>query len=238
MHVQAQAACGNGGAGSSPLPLADRIADALTHHEPGWRLPRPIVLARRYSASPPDVHRAVDELIAQHLVRRLPDGQLFKSSPAEALVPLGGVAGLGARLDPMGCEIICRSCHTSSRQVPRAVSDALGIALGEPACVVELVWTSNDEPVAVSTTYLAGPAGLEDAPAWRPSGLAVELRPAPSDVAAGLKLRPGEPALLVTLSFHGDDAAGAGRAITATALRPEMFRVSVESSGPCPVHRR
>jgi hypothetical protein len=28
--------------------LADRIAAALLHHEPGWRLPRHTALARRY----------------------------------------------------------------------------------------------------------------------------------------------------------------------------------------------
>lgn len=43
--------------------LADRIAAALVHPEPGWRLPRRSVLARRYSISLADIDSAIGELI-------------------------------------------------------------------------------------------------------------------------------------------------------------------------------
>ena len=39
--------------------LADRLAAALVHHEPGWRLPRHSALARRYSVSPAEIDAAV-----------------------------------------------------------------------------------------------------------------------------------------------------------------------------------
>ena len=35
--------------------LADRLAAALVHHEPGWRLPRLTALARRYSVSSSEI---------------------------------------------------------------------------------------------------------------------------------------------------------------------------------------
>jgi len=42
--------------------LADRLAAALVHHEPGWRLPRLTALARRYSVSSSEIDTAIDEL--------------------------------------------------------------------------------------------------------------------------------------------------------------------------------
>jgi len=94
------------GAPSRPRPgvslLADRIAAALMLHEPGWRLPRPSALARHYHVTSAEVEKVLDELVSRRLVRRLPDGQLSRSSPAEYLIPLAGMASLGARVDPMG----------------------------------------------------------------------------------------------------------------------------------------
>ena len=61
--------------------LADRVAAALIHHEPGWRLPRRSALARRYGVSPAEMEAAIEELAARHLLRRLPDGQVYRASP-------------------------------------------------------------------------------------------------------------------------------------------------------------
>src|SRR3979411_1413446 len=80
--------------------LADRIAAALVHHEPGWRLPRHTALARRYNVSTAEIDAAIDELAARRLIRRLPDGQLYRASPAEYLIPLEGVPGLASHVDP------------------------------------------------------------------------------------------------------------------------------------------
>src|SRR6478752_17112 len=74
--------------------LADRLAMALVHHEPGWRLPRHTVLARRYNVSTAEIDAAISTLVGRHLVRRLPDGQVHRVSPAEYLIPLEGIPGL------------------------------------------------------------------------------------------------------------------------------------------------
>src|ERR1019366_657956 len=52
--------------------LADRLAAALVHHEPGWRLPRHTALARRYNVSTAQIDAAIGELVSRHLIRRLP----------------------------------------------------------------------------------------------------------------------------------------------------------------------
>src|ERR1700742_4509068 len=80
--------------------LADRMAAVLVHREPGWQLPRRSALARRYNVSVAEIDAAIGELTRRSLIRRLPDGQLYRASPAEYLVPIEGVAGLSTRLDP------------------------------------------------------------------------------------------------------------------------------------------
>jgi hypothetical protein len=138
--------------------LADRIAATLAHREPGWRLPRYTAMARRYHVSTAEIVAAIGELAARHLIRRLPDGQVYRASPAEYLIPLEGVPGLASHVDPMGAELTCRSRQVSWRQVPGDIAWALRIPPSEPACVIRLRWTMNGEPAASTVTYL--PAGL------------------------------------------------------------------------------
>jgi DNA-binding GntR family transcriptional regulator len=170
---------GRTGARGRPAPaaavLADRLAAALVHHEPGWRLPRLTALARRYSVSSSEIDVAIDELAARHLVRRLPDGQVYRASPAEYRVPLEGVFGLTTHVDPMGGQLACKSRHTTTRRPPEDIGRSLGLATGEPVLAVRCVWTVGGEPGALSASYLperaaaslgvfpAGQPGEEDA---------------------------------------------------------------------------
>ena len=150
-----------GAAGSGGRPrsasgvLADRMAAALVHHEPGWRLPRHSALARRYNVSTAEIDAAMTELAARHLIRRLPDGQAYRASPAEFLIPLQGLPGLTAHLDPMGGEISCRSRQVSLRRVPEDIGWALRISPADQVCVIRFLWTAAGEPAAFATTYLA-----------------------------------------------------------------------------------
>ncbi len=134
--------------------LADRLAAALVHHEPGWRLPRLTALARRYSVSPSEIDAAIDELAARHLVRRLPDGQVYRASPAEYRVPLEGVFGLTSHVDPMGGQLACKSRHTTMRRPPEDIGRSLGLAPGEPVLAVRCLWTVGGEPGALAASYL------------------------------------------------------------------------------------
>ena len=98
--------------------LADRMAAALVHREPGWQLPRRSALARRYNVSMAEIDVAIGELARRSLIRRLPDGQLYRASPAEYLIPVEGIGGLSTQLDPMGGESAVRpgTCRSGTRR--------------------------------------------------------------------------------------------------------------------------
>jgi hypothetical protein len=238
--------------------LADRLAATLVHHEPGWRLPRPSALARRYNVRPAQVEQAVKELAARHLIRQLPDGQLYRASPAEYLIPVQGVPRLGANLDPMGGEVSCRKRKVSWRRVPEDIGWALGIPPADSVCAIKCHWSINGEPAAISTTYLtaeaAGQVGeLESGDADRlpseyelcgfgsadghavarpplglPAALHMEMQPPPSSIARGLRLGAGQPAAMITVRFD-DQASRRAVALTVAALRADMFRIVVDS---------
>jgi DNA-binding GntR family transcriptional regulator len=238
--------------------LADRLAATLVHHEPGWRLPRPSALARRYNVRPAQVEQAVRELAARHLIRQLPDGQLYRASPAEYLIPVHGLPRLGAHLDPMGGEVACRKRKISWRRVPEDIGWSLGIPPADSVCAVKCHWSVNGEPAAISTTYLTAEAagqigeltgdkdgsmpefelyGLADTLEQRterpalgvPAAVHVEVQPPPSSIARGLRLGAGQPAAMITVRFD-DPASGLAVALTVAALRADLFRVVVDSS--------
>ena len=141
-------------AGPAVSVLADRLAAALVHHEPGWRLPRHSALARRYNVSAAEIDAAVEELASRHLVRRLADGQVYRASPAEYLIDLGGVPGLASHVDAMGGEFSCRSRQVSWRLPPEDIGWALAVPADQQVCVVRYLWTMDGEPAALSTTYV------------------------------------------------------------------------------------
>jgi DNA-binding GntR family transcriptional regulator len=232
--------------------LADRMASALLQHEPGWRLPRRSALARRYNASISEIDAAIAELVGRSLIRRLPDGQLYRASPAEYLIPVEGVGGLSTRLDPMGGEITRQAEHVSQRVAPPDVASALGADPGAPFRVVQCVWAADSEPVAVSTAYVPETAGdsadggdrdcleaeLCSLPAAKPgagpacaSAMDLELSPVQPSVARTLRLTPGQSAISVTIRFD-DPATGAPAGLTVVNLRPDRFRVVVEAGTP------
>jgi DNA-binding GntR family transcriptional regulator len=253
---------------SATAVLADRIAATLTNHEPGWRLPRYSAMARRYQVSTAEISAAMDELVARHLVRREPDGQLYRVSPAEHLIRLEGIAELVSHVDPMGTELACQSRQVSWRRVPEDIAWALQIRPSEPVCMVRLLWTVDGQPAALILTYLpadmagsfkatdpapgghpdqeTGAAGgldlmpltaqsqpgeevADPVQVGRPAALRVEMRLPPRSVAKSLRLSAGQPADIVTVRFD-DPEAERPVALTVAALRPDLFRVAVESA--------
>src|SRR5215469_1673430 len=232
--------------------LADRIAAALVHREPGWRLPRRSALARRYNVSIVEIDAAIGELTRRSLIRRLPDGQLYRASPAEYLIPVEGIGGLSTRLDPMGGEISCQARHVSQRGAPQDVAWALGVDGDVPVRIVRSVWATGTEPVAISTAYVpeavaesligqdleSFEATLRSLPATNPGAepaharaVDLELSPPQPSVARSLGLIPGQPAISVTIRFD-DPATGAPVGLTVVILKPDQFRVVVKIGGP------
>jgi DNA-binding GntR family transcriptional regulator len=232
--------------------LADRIAAALVHREPGWRLPRRSALARRYNVSITEIDAAIGELSRRSLIRRLPDGQLYRASPAEYLIPLEGIGGLSTRLDPMGSEIACQSRHVSQRGAPQDVVWALGVDGDAAVRIVRCVWASGAEPVAITTAYvpeavaksLIGddqdsfeailrsipPASPGSEPAFA-RAVDLELAPPQPSAARSLRLVPGQSAISVTIRFDDHDT-GTPVGLTVVILKPDQFRVVVEMGDP------
>jgi DNA-binding GntR family transcriptional regulator len=198
--------------------LADRLAAALVHHEPGWRLPRHTALARRYNVSPAEIETAIGELVSRHLIRRLADGQLYRASPAEYLIEIEGVSGLSSSLDPMGGDIACRSRQVSWRRVPEDIGWALGLQTSDPVCVVRFLWTAGGEPAACTTTYL---------PADRATGSADEPS---APLPEALTLLP------LSVRPHAADpeaaAGGADPAAAAPGGRPSALHIEMQPPPP------
>ena len=255
--------------------LADRLAAALVHHEPGWRLPRHSALARRYNVSSAEIDAAVEELVGRHLVRRLADGQLYRASPAEYVIGIEGVPGLTTYVDTMGGEFSCRGRQLTWRLPPEDIAWALGQPADQQMCLVRLLWTDGGEPAALCTTYIPGDlasraslgaaaplpaslkqqqvgtvAGIPPQPgaeqvdgmppspgpptqllAGSPAALHIELQAPPPSVARSLRLTAGQPALMITVRF-ADPATDRPVALTIGVLRPDMFRVIVQTPQP------
>jgi DNA-binding GntR family transcriptional regulator len=243
-------------AGSSPPlhsagVLADRIAAALVHREPGWRLPRRSALARRYNVSLGEIDLAIRDLARRSLVRRLPDGQLYRASPADYWIPVEGATGLGTRLDPMGSPMECHARHAALREATQDVAWAIGVPVGAPIQVLRCVWTLGGEPAAISMMYLPERAGtepghvlasadgeqagefgaiLETLPGLtaRPASVSVEMCPPQPSAARSLRLSPGQPVTTVTVRFA--DLANEPAGLTVVMLRPELFRVAIDTA--------
>ncbi len=239
---------GEPAAAGAPAParastvLADRMAAALVHREPGWRLPRRTALARRYNVSLTEIDAALADLARRSLVRRLPDGQLYRASPADYWIPIEGATGLGTRLDPMGGTIACQTRHVSTREAPQDVAWALHLPCGAPIRVVRCVWVSQGTPAAVSTAYLNEPlAGRDSEPEQDHPSLGSVLNPLPAaavslemsppqpSIARSLRLSPGQLVITVTVRFD-DTATGEPAGLTVVMLRPELFRIAIDTS--------
>ena len=138
------------------------MAAALVHREPGWKLPRRSALARRFNVSVAEIDVAVEELSRRSLLRKLPDGQLYRASPAEYQIPIEGLAGLSTTVDPMGSAIVCQAKHVSRRPAPQDICWAMGLTPGTQVRVIRCLWTSGGFPVAMSTAYLPQSPGSRE----------------------------------------------------------------------------
>ena len=206
--------------------LADRMAATLVHHEPGWRLPRLTAMARRFNVSAAEVDAAIDDLTARHLLRRLPDGQVYRASPAEYRVPLEGLSGLTSHVDPMGGQLVCRSRQVSRRRPPEDIGRSLGLEAGEPVLAIRCVWTVGGEPGALSASYL--PERLARlwpdlaAPPFAPPGDYPPVDGLPAAVPADA----GAPAAGGAGSPSSEAAAGKGAAPAVTA-HPRALQIEL-----------
>lgn len=231
--------------------LADRIAASLLDHDPGWRLPRRSDLARKHHVSIAEIDTAISQLAGRQLVRELADGQVYVASPAEYLITLDQLSFFGSRIDPMGSPLSCASRNVLRRAVPDGITSVLRLGPDEQACAVQTTWKTAGEVAAVATTYLparlAGPlighlgedgpgSGLNPVPApqgagalARPAAFHLEVRQPPQWAGRILRLRPADPAIIITVRLD-EPASGVPVALTVAILHPADFRIVVEAS--------
>jgi DNA-binding GntR family transcriptional regulator len=145
----------------------------------------------------------------------------------------------------MGTAITCQTRHVSRREAPQDVAWALGLPTGAPIHVVRCVWSAAGDPAAVSTAYLHEAADEEDLEAdaeadAEPSSfdsvlrdlpaaaVSIEMSPPQPAVARSLRLSPGQPVITVTVRF--DDSTGKPAGLTVVMLKPELFRVAIDTT--------
>jgi DNA-binding GntR family transcriptional regulator len=139
----------------------------------------------------------------------------------------------------------------SRREAPQDVAWALRLPPGAPIRVVRCVWVSEGDPAAVSTAYLHDPAAssaegdadddadvepdqeissfdsvLTTLPA---AAVSVEMCPPQPAIARSLRLSPGQAVITVTVRFD-DSATGAPTGLTVVMLKPELFRVAIDTT--------
>ena len=102
------------------------------------------------------------------------------------------------------------------------------------------------EPAAVSTAYLNEPLADQDSElaqgadqdlpslgsvlnALPAAAVSVEMSPPQPSIARSLRLSPGQPAITVTVRFD-DTATGEPAGLTVVMLKPELFRVNIDSA--------
>ncbi len=233
--------------------LADRMAAALVHREPGWQLPRRSALARRYNVSMAEIDAAIVELTRRSLIRRLPDGQLYRASAAEYLIPLEGIGGLSTRLDPMGGQIGCTARHVSLRAAPQGVAWSLAVDGENPVRTIRCAWAVGAEPVAISTAYVPGtlanvatdepdefesvlrmpPVAFSQTRTVHARAVDLELAPPQPSIARSLRLLPGQSAISVTIRFD-DQGSDKPVGLTTVTLKPHHFRVVIQAGDQLP----
>jgi DNA-binding GntR family transcriptional regulator len=241
--------------------LTNRIAATLVHHDPGWRLPRPSALARHYNVGTDLVAAAIDELVARRLIRRLPDGQACRTSPAHYVLPVGHQHSVRVRADAVADDLTLKSWNATWSPAREDIRRTLGLQPGDSACMLQLLWTVADEPAAVTITYvtkdLADPlidavkradsisavlplpsrqtaaAGhhADHAVPLEPRMVHIEVRQAPPWAARHLCLAATEQAVVVTIRYDEPPLRTAG-AITIAAFRPEAFRITLATPDP------
>lgn len=165
--------------------LAERMAALLRTHEPGWRLPRPSALARRFEVSPAEVNAAITELSARHFLRRLPDGQIYRTSPADYLISLESLPSIATRIDPMNGQMVCEEQTLKRRRIPEEIGWVIGTNPGEQVCVLQQIWKANGDRAALATTYV--PERLA-ASLPAPFGSAAAFQPRSADFTGGDKV--------------------------------------------------
>jgi GntR family transcriptional regulator len=160
---------------SPVLPLYYRTKQAILRyiedHEllPGDVLPAERDLEREFAVSRVTVRRALSELEREGKIRRKHGRGAFVA-PAKIGRGLGAVTSFTQEMRARGLQPSSRVLQFGTQAPPRHIAHQLGVGEGKPVLYVERVRLADDEPIALSQSYL-------NLPSWvvlRPQDLAGE----------------------------------------------------------------
>ena len=206
--------------------LADRMAAALVHREPGWQLPRRSALARRYNVSMAEIDAAIGELTRRSLIRRLPDGQLYRASAGRVPDPARGHRRAQHQARPHGRrDQLHRQARVAARRAAgrglvarrrrRQPGPHHPVRLGgrapspspspPPTCPGRARRRRAPRAGRVRGDPAARRRSRARIGAVRARAVDLELAPPQPSVARSLRLLPGQPAISVTIRFDDRD---------------------------------
>lgn len=143
---------------TSPIPLYHQLAQILRSQirsgvfQPGAKLPPERELMNLYGVSRNTVRQAIDLLAREGLLQRDQGRGTFVSRPKLRL----GVMQLTSFTEDMLERNLKPSSKLLRRSIeipPEQVADALGLAPGEKAILIERLRFADDTPMALNTSY-------------------------------------------------------------------------------------
>jgi hypothetical protein len=120
----------------------------------------------------------------------------------------------------------------SARALPgdsRAPAAGSGVSPARSGAAAKAAVTAQSLLPLRSCPELPGAHFSDLAATGKPAALQVEMQQPPPSIARSLRLSAGQPAALITVRFD-DPATGRPAALTLAVLRPELFRVVVQTA--------
>ena len=228
--------------------VVDRLEAHLARWAPGSDVPDTDVLAEALETTPTAVRRALAELERRFVVRRNQTRRLVVSSRIDYRIGSGMLPGLTEAVAASGVAVRSETERDRLQRVPPRVRLELGVGRMSRVYVLSRRRFVDDEPVACSVSYVVadltaglpdrlGPEGslhatLREAYGLHPvsAWVRAEMEVPPPDIPRRLRLG-GRPVLVSIRSRT--DCARLGRPIEVTAswLRPDVFRIVLEVQG-------
>ena len=228
-----------------PIPLYFQIAEILRGDvrarklHPGDFLTTEEEVERRFDVSRATARHALEELVDEGLVERIPGRGTYIAEPSVQVRPTE-LKSFTEQILELGMEPASRIIDVSAATAPEDVAARLELSDGEQALRVERLRLANDKPMLWLIAFM--PLGLGFGPSddlsgslyekLESRGIAIDeafhvIRPGAAEgkVADELQLPRGAPILLIQATTF--DAAGQPVLYEQAACNGELYRYSI-----------
>jgi GntR family transcriptional regulator len=132
--------------------LRDQIAGGML--APGARLPSEVELAASYSVSRMTVRQALDQLVEDHVVRRVKGSGTYVSSAGRGGRQVGGLRSLHEELGVARSLVKTEMKFQGVAKPPRPVREELALADADQAVRIMRCRSADGQPVAIQDSWL------------------------------------------------------------------------------------